>query len=262
MGLRQQAGTSTTPDPLCLHTTKSRSRKILSRKVLSDWVVDPHNFFCVTSTGRRGGRRSRRRCTIPSWSPEGGSHVGCSSRRGPRLARLGTMFRGLSLLSPRLLGSLPASPAGGQAWAARASSSGAWSGGAGLGACLRSLHVSSMTAGSQSVPSVVHTRSGGNPFVTRRSMATEAFERTKKHANIGSIGHVDHGALWAPPRSFFCGCAGFRGSLCGVLFSGASLRLGEQPSDGTQVAMACVGLDADIVALDYCRQDYADVCHY
>lgn len=129
------------------------------------------------------------------------------------MARLGTMFHRLSLLSPRLLGSLPAAPAGGQLWAARASSLGAWSGSAGLGAGLRSLHVSSLAAASQSVPSVVHARSGGNPFITRRSMATEAFERSKKHANIGSIGHVDHGALWAPPRYFACGCTGVLGRL-------------------------------------------------
>lgn len=128
------------------------------------------------------------------------------------------MFRRLSLLSPRLWASLPAAPAGGQPWASRASILGAWSGGACPGAGLRSLNASSLAAASHSIPSVVHARRGGNTFVTRRCMATEAFERTKKHANIGSIGHVDHGALWAPLLGCACRGTGFRGRLCGFVF--------------------------------------------
>ncbi|KAK1858476.1 hypothetical protein I4F81_001081 [Pyropia yezoensis] len=103
------------------------------------------------------------------------------------------MFRRLSLLSPRLWASLPAAPAGGQPWASRSSCLGAWSGGAGPGSGLRSLNVASLAAASHSLPSVAHERRGSNTFVTRRGMATDVFERTKKHANIGSIGHVDHG---------------------------------------------------------------------
>lgn len=133
---------------------------------------------------------------------------------------LGTMFRRLSLLSPRLWASLPAAPAGGQPWASRSSCLGAWSGGAGPGSGLRSLNVASLAAASHSLPSVAHERRGSNTFVTRRGMATEVFERTKKHANIGSIGHVDHGALGAPLLTFSRGGLGCWAWLCRLLHLG------------------------------------------
>lgn len=140
------------------------------------------------------------------------------------------MFRRLSLLSPRLWAPSPAAPAAGQPWAARASSLGVC-GGAGPAAGLRSLSVASPFTIGLPVLSVMQARRDSAAFVTRRGMATEAFERTKKHANIGSIGHVDHGALTASHRASVCqyerdGCP--RELSCYP----ARLRLVEQTSDG------------------------------
>lgn len=97
-----------------------------------------------------------------------------------------------------------------------------------------------MAAASHSMPSVGHAHSGGNSFVIRRGMATETFERKKKHANIGSIGHVDHGTLWAAPLGFACGCTWFRGRLCSLLSSG--VRLGEQQPSNWAHDDASVGV--------------------
>lgn len=107
-----------------------------------------------------------------------------------------TMLRRLSLLSPRLWAPPASEAAAGQSWATARASVGVCSAGAGGPAGLRSLSTASVVGAGHPLLSLAEAPrvSGG---ITRRSMAVAAFERTKKHANIGSIGHVDHGT---------CGC--------------------------------------------------------
>lgn len=104
------------------------------------------------------------------------------------------MLRRLSLLSPRLWAPPASGAAAGQPWAAaRATSLGVFSAGTGGPAGLRSLSAASVVGAGHPLLSVVSELPRGSGGITRRGMAVAAFERTKKHANIGSIGHVDHG---------------------------------------------------------------------